>query len=65
MLKIYVEKKRFTKNNGEVVEYNEYYIYVENEYNIPKLKVYINLESEVLQLLQSVGAIYEEKKEDK
>lgn len=63
MNKIYLEKKHFTKNNGEVVEYNEYYIYCENQYNIPKLKVYISLENEVQHLLQSVGAIYEEKEE--
>jgi len=58
--KIYIERKSWTDKNGEVREYQNYYIYVNNEYNIPSLKVYIELDKQVIQMLSSVGALYEE-----
>lgn len=65
MNKIYVEKKSWTTQSGEVRDYNEYYIYASNNYNIEKLKVYISLEKEVVNLLESLGALYNANEEDK
>lgn len=63
MNKIYVEKKQWVDKNGEIHEYEEYYIYVDNEYNIPKVKVQISLEKPVKNMLISIGALYYEEEE--
>lgn len=65
MNKIYVEIKQWTDKNGEIHEYEEYYIYVDNKYNIPELKVYISIEKEVKTMLDSVGALVYVEKETK
>lgn len=63
MNKIYVEKNYYNDSRtGESKEYKKYYILCENEYNIPSLKVYIDLSKETINLLLAVGALYEEKK---